>query len=113
MEMTDPDLLETTTREEVAARVAAIVEEDSDVTLVEAQVRFDRHDEGRRGRSLVRCELRVRTDDERLAETGEEYGADGALDEALDTLERNLLDRKRERSDEEYRGRLLEKLNEL
>ena len=111
--MTDPDLLERTTREEVAERIEAVVEEDSGVDLVDARVRFQRHEEGRRGRSLVRCVVRVWTDDERLAGTSEEYGADAALDLALDTLERNLLDRKGERSDEEYRGRLLEKLDEL
>lgn len=111
--MTGPDLLETTTREEVAERIEAVVEEDSEVDLVDARVRFQRHEEDRRGRSLVRCVVRVWTDDEQLAGTGEEYGADGAFDAALETLERNLLDRKGERNDEEYRGRLLDELNEL
>ena len=111
--ITDPELLETTDRGEIAGRIGEIAGKDSDVDLIEARVRFQRHLEDRRGRSLVRCVVRVWTDDERLAGTGEEYGADAALDLALDTLERNLLDRKGERSDEEYRGRLLEKLDEL
>ena len=111
--ITDPELLETTDRGEIAERIGEIAGKDSDVDLIEARVRFQRHLEDRRGRSLVRCVVRVWTDDERLAGTSEEYGADAALDLALDTLERNLLDRKGERSDEEYRGRLLEKLDEL
>lgn len=113
VQLTDPELLETTTREEVAERIESIAELDSDVDLIEAQVRFQQHEEDRRGRSLVRCSVRVWTDDRQLAGTGEEYGADTALDLALDTLEENLLDRKSERSDEEHRGRLLDKLNDL
>lgn len=55
----------------------------------------------------------MRTNEGQIAGTGEGYGGDEAFSLALETLERNVLDRKGKRSDEEYRGQLLRKLGEL
>jgi hypothetical protein len=48
-----------------------------------------------------------------MAGSGEGYGADNAFHVALDTLERNVLERKGVQADEEYRGQLLRKLGQL
>jgi CBS domain containing-hemolysin-like protein len=58
-------------------------------------------------------QVRLRGDQETLAGTGEGYGANDALSIALDKLERNVIELKRKRSDEQYRGESLRKLNEL
>lgn len=65
------------------------------------------------GNSLILCPIRLRTNQNQIAGTGEAYGADNALALALDKLEGNVLGRKGRHSDEACRGQLLRKLNEL
>lgn len=77
------------------------------------EVRTMKHDEELRGRQLIRCEVRIRTDQDTIIATGEGYGAEDALSIALDTLERNVLELKGRRHDEQYRGQLFRKLGEL
>jgi len=78
-----------------------------------AHVRFHAHKEKLRGTPLIQCQIRMRTSEGQVAGTGEGYGADNAFYMALDTLERNVLEKKGVRSDEEYEGQLLRKLGQL
>ena len=113
VQITNADLLETTSREEIYERIEGVVGKDEELNAYHAHVRFQRHDEEFRGTNLVRCQIRVRSDVDEVAGTGEGYGAEEALSMALEKLERNVLELKGRRSDEEYRGQLLRKLDEL
>ncbi|WP_254536965.1 CBS domain-containing protein [Halomarina litorea] len=113
VQITNADLLETTSREAVYERIEEVVGKDEELDAYHVHVRFQRHDEEFRGTSLVRCQIRVRSDVDDVAGTGEGYGAEEALSLALEKLERNVLEAKGRRNDEEYRGQLLRKLNEL
>ncbi|WP_336344344.1 CBS domain-containing protein [Halalkalicoccus ordinarius] len=113
VQITNIDLLHSTSREEIAERLEEITGKHRKLDVHHVHVRFQEHEEELRGRSLVRCQVRMWTDQEELAGTGEGYGGDEALSIALDKLERNVLELKGERSDEEYRGQLLRTLDEL
>jgi hypothetical protein len=78
-----------------------------------AHVRFHEHKETHRGTPLIQAQIRLRTNKGQAAGSGEGYGADNAFRVALDKLERNVLELKGVRADEEYRGQLLRKLGEL
>jgi len=81
--------------------------------VMHAHVRFHEHNEKLRGTPLVQCQIRLRTNKGQVAGTGEGYGAENSFRVALDKLERNVLEVKGVTSDEEYRGQLLRKLNQL
>jgi ribosome-associated translation inhibitor RaiA len=76
-------------------------------------VRFQEHKEKLRGTPLIYSQIRIRTDNGGVAGSGEGYGAENAFRVALDKLERNVLEMKEYRADEEYEGQLKRKLNEL
>ena len=107
------DLLERTTREDVAERVEAVAGKDSEMDVHYTEIRLQKHAEELRGKQLVRCKVRMRNDQDTVIASAESYGADEALSLALDKLERNVLEQKGRRNDEEYRGQLLRKLDEL
>ncbi|WP_336363779.1 CBS domain-containing protein [Halalkalicoccus salilacus] len=113
VQITNIDLLRSTSREEIAESLEEITGKHRKLDVHHVHIRFQEHEEELRGRSLVRCQVRLWSDQEELAGTGEGYGGDEALSIALDKLERNVLELKGERSDEEYRGQLLRTLNEL
>ena len=113
VQITNVSLLQRASKADVAERVEEIAGRHADMDVLHAHVRFHEHEEGLRGDPLVQCKIRLRTDQEEVAGTGEGYGADEALRIALDKLERNVLELKGRRSDEEERGQLLRKLNEL
>jgi CBS domain-containing protein len=113
VQITNVKLLRRASKADVAERIEEIADRYQDMNVIHAHVRFREHKEGLRGEPLVRCEARLRTDQEEVAGTGEGYGADEALRIALDKLERNVLEMKGRYSDEEERGQLLRKLNEL
>jgi CBS domain-containing protein len=113
VQVTNAALLETTTRDEIRERIEEVTGKHSEMDVLHAHVRFQRHEEEFRGTNLVRCQIRIRSDQEEVAGTGEGYGAEQALSLALEKLERNVLELKGRRSDEEYRGQLLRKLDEL
>jgi CBS domain-containing protein len=113
VQITNVDLLRSTSREEVAEDVEEIVGKHRELDVHHVHIRLQEHEEELRGHSLVRCQVRMWTDQGELAGTGEGYGGDEALSIALDKLERNVLELKGERSDEEYRGQLLRTLDEL
>ena len=113
VQITNIDLLHSTSREAIAESIEEIINKHRKLDVHHVHIRLQEHNEELRGRSLVRCQVRMWTDQEEIAGTGEGYGGDEALSIALDKLERNVLELKGERSDEEYRGQLLRTLNEL
>ncbi len=113
IQITNIDLLHSMSREEVTRRLEDITGKHRQMDVHHVHIRLQEHEEELRGRSLVRCQVRLWSDQEELAGTGEGYGGDEALSLALDKLERNVLEQKGQQSDEEYRGQLLRTLNEL
>jgi CBS domain-containing protein len=103
VQITNVDLLQSTTRERVAERIESIAGKYAEMTVEHVHLRLQRHEEERRGRPLVRCSARMWTNEEQAAGTGEAYGGDDAVSLALDTLERNVLEMKGRRTDGEAR----------
>jgi hypothetical protein len=83
------------------------------MSVQHAHVRFHQHREKLRGTPLIQSQIRLRTTHGQVAGSGEGYGAESSFRVALDKLERNVVEMKGMRSDEEYKGQLLRKLNEL
>ena len=113
VQITNIDLLDTISRTEIREQITAIADKYSDMQVQHAHVRFHEHKEKLRGTPLVQAQIRLRTNRGQVAGSGEGYGADNAFYVALDKLERNVLELKDIRADEEYEGQLLRKLNEL
>jgi CBS domain-containing protein len=113
VQVTNVDLLDTITRDDIREAIEEIAGKYSDMNVLHAHVRFHKHKERLRGTPLIQCQIRLRTDRGQMAGSGEGYGADNGFYMAVDTLERNVLERKGIRADEEYRGQLLRKLGEL
>lgn len=113
VQITNIDLLDTLSRVEVRESITAVSDKFQDMQVQHAHVRFHEHKEKLRGVPLIDCQIRLRTNAGQVAGSGEGYGADAAFHVALDKLERNVLEMKAVKSDEEYRGQLLRKLGEL
>ncbi|PSP97922.1 CBS domain-containing protein [Halobacteriales archaeon QS_4_70_19] len=113
VQITNVALLETISREEIVQSIEETTDKFAKMQVQHAHVRFHEHDEKLRGTPLVQCQIRLRTNVGQLAGSGEGYGAESAFHVALDTLERNVLERKGMQADEEYEGQLLRKLGEL
>jgi CBS domain-containing protein len=113
VQITNVALLETISREEIVRSIEGTTDKFAKMQVQHAHVRFHEHDEKLRGTPLVQCQIRLRTNVGQMAGSGEGYGAESAFHVALDTLERNVLERKGMRADEEYEGQLLRKLGEL
>ncbi|SDQ87321.1 CBS domain-containing protein [Natronobacterium texcoconense] len=113
VQITNVSLLDTITRESIYESIEEVADKYADMQVLHAHVRFKEHKEKLRGTSLVHCQIRLRTNKGQVAGTGEGYGAENSFRVALDKLERNVLEVKGVTSDEEYRGQLLRKLNEL
>ncbi|UPM43023.1 CBS domain-containing protein [Halocatena salina] len=113
VQITNIDLLDTLQREELRQSIEQVVEKYQQMSVQHAHVRFQKHKEKLRGTPLIQCQIRLRTNRGQIAGTGEGYGADSAFRVALDRLERNVLELKGTRSDEQYEGQLLRKLNRL
>ncbi|GAB7092968.1 CBS domain-containing protein [Halolamina litorea] len=113
VQITNVNLLDDLTREDIVADTTAVVDKFQEMNVLHAHVRFSQHKEKLRGTPLIRCQIRLRTTQGQVAGSGEGYGADHAFHVALDRLERNVLELKGVKADEEYRGQLMRKLNEL
>ncbi|OAQ54556.1 hypothetical protein HTG_03095 [Natrinema mahii] len=113
VQITNISMLDTITREGIVESIEDVVDKYQDMQVMHAHVRFKEHQERLRGTPLVQCQIRLRTNKGQVAGTGEGYGSENAFRVALDKLERNVLELKGVTSDEEYRGQLLRKLNEL
>ncbi|AQL43714.1 CBS domain-containing protein [Halorientalis sp. IM1011] len=113
VQITNIKLLEALSRDTVREDIEAVVDKYSDMQVRHAHVRFHEHKEKLRGTPLLQCQIRLRTTEGQIAGSGEGYGAEQSFNVALDKLERNVLELKDVRADEEYRGQLLRKLGEL
>jgi len=113
VQITNISLLDTISREDVRQEIGAVADKYQDMQVQHAHVRFHEHKEKLRGTPLIRTQIRLRTNRGQVAGSGEGYGAENAFYVALDKLERNVIEMKGIISDEEYRGQLLRKLDEL
>jgi len=113
VQITTISLLDTISREDIRLGVEEVAEKYQRMQVQHAHVRFHEHKEKLRGTPLIQCQIRLRTNRGQVAGSGEGYGAESAFQVALDKLERNVLELKGVRSDEQYRGQLLRKLGEL
>ncbi|SDC93593.1 CBS domain-containing protein [Natrinema hispanicum] len=113
VQITNISMLDTITRESIVESIEEVSDKYADMQVMHAHVRFHEHNEKLRGTPLVQCQIRLRTNKGQVAGTGEGYGAENSFRVALDKLERNVLELKGVTSDEEYRGQLLRKLNEI
>ena len=113
VQITNIDVLDTLTRDKIRQSIEQVAEKYQEMSVQHAHVRFHQHREKLRGTPLIQCQIRLRTTHGQVAGSGEGYGAESAFRVALDKLERNVIEMKGMRSDEEYKGQLLRKLNEL
>ncbi|RZV11000.1 CBS domain protein [Natrinema hispanicum] len=113
VQITNISMLDTITRESIVESIEEVSDKYADMQVMHAHVRFHEHNEKLRGTPLVQAQIRLRTNKGQVAGTGEGYGAENSFRVALDKLERNVLELKGVTSDEEYRGQLLRKLNEI
>ena len=113
VQITNVKLLETLSRDSIREDIAAVADKYRKMQVQHAHVRFHEHKEKLRGTPLIQCQIRLRTNKGQMGGSGEGYGAENAFHVALDKLERNVLERKGTIRDEQYRGQLLRKLNDL
>lgn len=113
VQITNISLLETLSRQEIREAVERTASKYAKMDVLHAHVRFHKHKEKLRGTPLIQCQVRLRTNQGQAAGSGEGYGSESAFYVALDKLERNVLEMKGTRADEEYRGQLLRKLGEI
>ncbi|MFC6955261.1 CBS domain-containing protein [Halorubellus litoreus] len=113
VQVSNISLLDTLTRDDIRDAITQVVDKYQDMDVLHVHVRFQEHKEKLRGTPLIYSQIRIRTDNGGVAGSGEGYGAENAFRVALDKLERNVLEMKEYRADEEYEGQLKRKLNEL
>jgi CBS domain-containing protein len=113
VQITNINLLDTISRADITDAITEVTDKYQDMQVQHAHVRFHEHKERLRGTPLIQCQIRLRTNRGQAPGTGEGYGAETAFHVALDKLERNVLELKGTRADEEYEGQLLRKLGEL
>ncbi|MFQ3320470.1 MAG: CBS domain-containing protein [Natronomonas sp.] len=113
VQITNIKLIDTITREGIVEAITKVTDKYQDMQVQHAHVRFHEHKEKLRGTPLILCQIRLRTNRGQVPGTGEGYGAETAFHVALDKLERNVLELKGVRADEEYEGQVLRKLGEL
>jgi CBS domain-containing protein len=90
----DIDLVDDVTYDEIVAMVDSFDDRDHGMNVLDAKVHLHEHDEKRRGTPLLLARIRVHTDRGLYIASGEGYGANHALNEARDVLERQIRDRK-------------------
>lgn len=98
------DLVDDVTYDEIVAMVEAFDDRDHGMTVLDARVHLHEHDEKQRGTPLLLARVRLHTDRGLYIASGEGYGANHALNEARDVLERQLRDRKTTDRNKKPRG---------
>jgi len=104
------DLLDDTSYEDVVAMIDKFENRDSDMSVLDAKIHLHEHDEKLRGTPLLLARIRLYTDRGLYIASGEGYGANHAINEARDVLERQLRERKthgrsKKHPDEEFWNR--------
>ena len=113
VQITNISLLDTISRVDVRKDIEQVADKYGKMQVQHAHVRFHKHKEKLRGTPLIQCQIRLRTNKGQIGGSGEGYGSENAFHVALDKLERNVLETKGIRADEEYKGQLLRKIGEL
>ncbi|MEF8787091.1 MAG: CBS domain-containing protein [Haloarculaceae archaeon] len=88
------DLIDDMSYEDIVAMVEKFDDRDHGMNVLDAKVHLHEHDEKRRGTPLLLARIRLHTDRGLYIASGEGYGASHALNEARDTLERRIRDKK-------------------
>lgn len=94
VQITNVDLLDDITREEIAEMIEDTTRKYGDLSLLEANVFLHEHDETLRGTPLLMARIRLFTDNGHFVGTGEGYGASHALHLARNVVERQILEGK-------------------
>lgn len=87
-------LLDDMSYEDVVAIIDKFDDRDHDMTVLDAKIHLHKHDERRRGTPLILARIRLHTDRGLYMASAEGYGANHALNEARDKLERRIRDQK-------------------
>ncbi len=88
------DLVDDVSYDEMVAMIDKFDDRDHGMNVLDAKVHLHEHDETRRGTPLLLARIRLHTDNGLYIASGEGYGASHALNEARETLERRIRDRK-------------------
>ncbi|WP_396610637.1 CBS domain-containing protein [Haloferax sp. S1W] len=94
VQITNVKLLDDITRDEVVSMIDGLTGKFGGLTLLEANVHLQEHDEKLRGTPLILARIRLYTDKGHFLGTGEGYGASHALNLARNVVERQLLEGK-------------------
>ncbi len=87
-------LLRDTSYEDVVAMIDRFDDRDHGMSVLDAKIHLQEHDERHRGTPLLLARIRLDTDRGLYMASGEGYGASHALNEARDKLERRIRDQK-------------------
>lgn len=88
------DLLDDVPYEDIVEMVDWFESIDSEMRVLDAKLHLHKHDETLRGTPLLLARLRLSTDRGLFLGTGEGYGAEHAIAEASDVIERKIRDEK-------------------
>ena len=88
------DLIDDLSYEDIVAMIETFDDRDHGMSVLDAKVHLHEHDETLRGTPLLLARIRLHTDSGLFIASGEGYGASHALNEARDTLERQIIDKK-------------------
>jgi len=94
VQITNVDLLDDISRADVADMIEESTRKYGDLTVLEANVFLQEHDETLRGTPLIMARIRLFTDRGHFVGTGEGYGARHALHLARNVVERQILEGK-------------------
>jgi CBS domain-containing protein/ribosome-associated translation inhibitor RaiA len=88
------ELMDDTSHDDIAAMIDEFDDKDHGMNVLDAKIHLQEHDETHRGTSLLLARIRLHTDRGLYIASGEGYGAEHAINEARDVLERQIRDRK-------------------
>ncbi len=88
------DLLDDMQYDDIVEMVDRFDDRDHSMTILDAKIHLQAHDEKLRGTPLLLARIRLHTDNGLYIASGEGYGASHALNEAREVIERQIRDRK-------------------
>lgn len=88
------ELLDDMSYDDVVAMIDKFDSKDGSMSVLDAKIHLQDHDEKKRGTPLILARIRLHTDNGLFMASGEGYGAKHALNEASDVMERRLRDSK-------------------
>jgi len=88
------DLLDDVQYDEIVEMVDKLDQKDQQMTIIDAKVHLQSHDEALRGTPLLLARIRLHTDRGLIMGSGEGYGASHALNEARAVVKRQIRDQK-------------------